>query len=402
MAWTQAEIEAIRGQLHEIGASKVFQSAGRMAALLSYLVDAELNGEAAQLNQSRVAIDVLGRNETFDPSEDSIVRVEMGRLRSKLLEYYANEGKSATVFIELPKGRYKPLLAFRATDANKASDFRQEIKFCRAADGVALAYAMSGQGIPLVKASNWLTHLEFDVQSPVWRHWWHGFSRRHRLIRYDPRGCGLSDWEVPDISFEKLVCDLECVANHAAPEKFALLGTSQGVSLAIAYAVRHPERVSHLILYGGSARGSLKRGDTEREDTHHLLQDIIRVGWGQPHGAFRHVFGAIFMPEGTNEQFRWFDELSRASMSAENAARMRHCMAGVSVEPLLQDVKVPTLILHAADEILVPFAEARLLAARIPGARLVPLDSKNHLILEQEPAWAKLLDEVESFTSSTD
>jgi pimeloyl-ACP methyl ester carboxylesterase len=317
-----------------------------------------------------------------------------------LLEYYANEGKNDAVFIELPKGRYKPVVAFRNADANKAADFKQEIKFCRTFDGVALAYAMSGQGMPLVKASNWLTHLEFDIQSPVWRHWWHGLSRRHRLIRYDPRGCGLSDWEVSEISFEALVRDLECVADHAAPEKFALFGTSQGVPVAIAYAVRHPERVSHLILYGGAARGSLKRGDTEREDTHRLLQDIIRVGWGQPHGAFRHVFGAMFMPEGTSEQFRWFDELSRISMSPGNAVRMRHCIAEVNIESCLRDVKAPTLILHAADEILVPFSEARLLAANIPAARLVPLDSKNHLILEHEPAWAKFLDEVEAFTNA--
>src|SRR5262249_8970213 len=156
------------------------------------------------------------------------------------------------------KGRYKPTLAFRGTSSSDAQDFEQDIRFCRTEDGVAIAYAVSGSGPTLVKAGNWLTHLEFDVQSPVWRHWWVDLSKRHRLIRYDPRTCGLSDWDVDDSSFDKWVSDLECVVDQAAPGKFALLGTSQGAAVAIAYAARHPERVSHLILYGGFARGVLQ------------------------------------------------------------------------------------------------------------------------------------------------
>ncbi len=399
MAWSDAEVGAVRAQIARMSGSPIFANAGRMAPLLAYLVDAELQGVAGQLNQSRIAIDVLGRDAHFDAATDSIVRVEIGRLRSKLFEYYGGDGKDDPVFIELPKGRYKPTLAFRGTDSADADDFKQDIKFCRTPDGVAIAYAESGAGLTLVKAGNWLTHLEFDVQSPVWRHWWVGLSKRHRLIRYDPRGCGLSDWDVDDISFDKWVSDLECVVDQAAPEKFALLGTSQGVAIAIAYAARHPERVSHLILYGGYARGALRRRDPGGEETFHLLQDMVRIGWGKPHGAFRQVFGALFMPEGTSEQFRWFDELSRVSMSPENAMRSRDCSAHVDVEHLLLQIEVPTIILHAVDEILIPFSEARYLAAHIAGARLVPLDSKNHLILEHEPSWLRFLSEVEDFVA---
>lgn len=399
MAWNNAEMAAVRAQVARMSGSPAFVNAGRMAALLNYLVDAELKGVSAQLNQSRIAIDVFGRDEKFDASTDSIVRVEIGRLRSKLLEYYAGDGKNDEVFVELPKGRYRPILAFRSAASPDLGDFKQDIKFCRSGDGVAIAYAESGAGPTIVKAGNWLSHLEFDVQSPVWRHWWVGLSKHHRLVRYDPRGCGLSDWDVGEITLDKWVSDLECVVDHAAPEKFALLGTSQGAGVAIAYAARHPDRVSHLILYGGFARGPLKRGDAGAEDTFRLLQDIVRIGWGKPHGAFRHVFGVLFMPDGTSEQFRWFDELSRVSMSPENAERARDCAAHVDLASMLGDIKVPTIILHAADELLVPFEEARFLAARIAGARLVPLDSKNHLILENEPSWPRFLSEIENFVA---
>lgn len=412
MSWSVEEIAAVRDQVARMSDSSAFKNAGRMAPLLSYLVDAELEGQGPQLNQTRIAIDVMGRDASFDASTDSIVRVEIGRLRSKLFEYYAVAGKDDAVFIELPKGRYKPIVAFRegccpssdcstkANEAPKAEDnFMQDVRYCRTDDGVSIAYAESGSGPTLVKAGNWLSHLEFDVKSPVWRHWWVGLSQRHRLVRYDPRGCGLSDWDAKEMSFDKLVDDLERVADSAAPERFAVLGISQGSAVAIAYAARHPERVSHLILYGGFARGQLRRGDKEAEDTFALVQDIIRIGWGKPHGAFRQVLGSLFMPEGTSEQFRWFDELSRISMLSENALQSRECAARADVEHLLEQIKVPTIVLHAADEILVPFSEARFLAARIPGARLVSLESKNHLILEHEPAWRRFLSEVERFVA---
>ncbi|HXZ67292.1 MAG TPA: alpha/beta fold hydrolase, partial [Alphaproteobacteria bacterium] len=180
-------------------------------------------------------------------------------------------------------------------------------------------------------------------------------------------------------------------------EKFALLGTSQGAAIAIAYAVRHPERVTRLILYGGYVQGHLKRNDPAIEETHRVLQDIVRIGWGKPHGAFRQVFGALFMPDGTADQFRWFDELSRISMSTENALQTREAAAYVDVAPLLAQVRVPTIILHAADEIVVPFSQARMMAAGIPGARLVSLDSKNHILFAHEPAWKKFVAEVEAF-----
>lgn len=389
---------AVRAQLARMEACPVFETAGRMAPLLRYLVEAELAGEAGALNQARIAIDVMGRDAHFDPATDSIVRVEIGRLRGKLLEYYATAGKDDAIIIDLPKGRYRPTIRMlEQSGAPKAARLHQEVRLCLSEDGHSIAYATSGSGYPLVKASTWLTHLEFDNQSPVWRHWWTDLSKRFRLVRYDPLGCGMSDWDVGDVNFESWLKQLELVVNAAGLEKFALFGPSQGAAIAIAYAVKHPERVSHLILYGGYAEGALARNNPEHVERWKLLAEMVRVGWGRREGAFRRAFGAIFMPNGTLEQFEWFDDLAKASMSAENALKFRYASAVINVTPLLGEVRAPTLILHAKDEVLVPFSEAKWMAARIPGARLVPLDSSNHLILPDERAWTQFLDEVEGF-----
>lgn len=372
-----------------------------MAALLEYLVVAELSGDQARMNQYRIAVDVLGRDARFDPATDSIVRVEVGRLRSKLIEFYAGDGASDTVVFSLPKGTYRPVIEIRHTQTERRACKRvkQDLRFLRTSDRVSIAYATSGEGYPLVKAANWLSHLEYDHRSPVWRHWWEELSARFRLIRYDERGCGLSDWEVEDFSFDAWVRDLEEVVDAVGLERFALLGMSQGVAVSVAYAVRHPERVSHLILFGGSVRGILVRNDPKEVEQWQALHEIIRVGWGQPHGAFRQLFGAIFMPEASADQLEWFQELARISTSPENALRFTEQAARLDVADIAHEVRAPTLILHAIDEICVPFAQSKWLAARIPNAKLVPLDSKNHLLLEHEPAWQRFLEEVTAFVA---
>ncbi|MGH7578577.1 MAG: alpha/beta fold hydrolase, partial [Gemmatimonadales bacterium] len=199
----------------------------------------------------------------------------------------------------------------------------QQIRFCTSSDGARVAYATTGNGPPLVKAANWLSHLEFDWNSPVWRHWIRELSRDHTLVRYDERGCGLSDWAAEEFSLDAWVRDLEAVVDRLGLERFPLLGISQGGPIAIAYALRHPERVSRLILYGSYSRGRGHRNLSERErEEREVMLRMIAVGWGQDHAAFRQVFTSLFIPEGSPEQVHWFNELQRVSASPENAVRI--------------------------------------------------------------------------------
>jgi pimeloyl-ACP methyl ester carboxylesterase/tRNA A-37 threonylcarbamoyl transferase component Bud32 len=279
-----------------------------------------------------------------------------------------------------------------------SSAIDQQIRFCTSSDGVGLAYATTGSGPPLVKAANWLSHLEVDGKSPVWRHWIRELSRYHTLVRYDERGCGLSDWNVDEFSLDAWVRDLEAVVDALELERFPLLGISQGGPIAIAYATRHPERVSHLILHGSYARGVSQRGLSDQErDEREVMQSLIRVGWGKDHPAFRQVFTSLFIPDGTTEQMQWFNELQRVTSTPENAARLFAGFSVLDVRALARQVRAPTLVLHGTGDMRIPFAEGRLLASLVPGARFVPIESRNHLILESEPGWPRFLREVRSF-----
>ena len=385
----------IRHQLAELAKAATFSSASQLVSLLTYLVDAELDGTAHELNQARIAIDVLGRSAAFDATTDSVVRVEAGRLRSKLRDYYLAEGSADEIRFEVPKGRYNPKIHFAAAPHSPAAT--QQIRLLKRPDGTSLAYAVSGKGMPLVKAANWLSHVEFDHQSPVWLHWWRELSARYRLIRYDVRGSGLSDWDV-EFGFDTWVEDLEAVIQQTVQGKCALLGISQGAAVAIAYAAKHPERVSHLILYGGYAQGRLKRDCTEAKKEEALtLARLIRIGWGSAHPAFRRVFASLFLPDGTPEQFDSFDALQRVSTSPENAARFVATTHHLDVVQLAEQVKVPTLVMHAKDELVIPTEQARLLAKSIPNARLVLLEGRNHILGEAEPAWTRFLKELDTF-----
>ena len=274
----------------------------------------------------------------------------------------------------------------------------QRIQLCTAGDGVRVAYAKSGQGPPLVKTATWLTHLKFDWDSPVWRHWMTGLSAHHTLIRYDERGCGLSDWDVPDLSFEAWVRDLETVVDAEGLDRFPLLGVCQGAPVAVAYAARHPERVSRLVLYGGFARGRLA-GDpsprTVREAE--MLANLVSLGWGRENPAFRQVFTTLFIPEATEEQLQWFTELQRLSATAENALEIGRTVFDIDVRELAPRVTAPTLVMHARGDAMIPFHRGRELAALIPDARFVPIDSPNHILLEDEPAWATFREHFRHF-----
>ena len=274
----------------------------------------------------------------------------------------------------------------------------QEIRFSAAGDGTRLAYAVSGAGPPLVKAANWLSHLAYDWESPVWRHWLAELSRRFRLVRYDERGCGLSDWDVGRFSFDDWVDDLEAVVDAAGLDRFPLLGISQGGPVAIAYAVRHPERVTHLVLLGSYAQGRRKSAPTPDElALTDARVEIVRLGWGRPDPAYRQIFVSRFLPEGTQEQWRSFDELQRRSTSADNAWRFVDEFANIDVTNLAPRLTVPTLIMCSRREPDNRFEQSRLLAALIPKSRLVPLDSSNHLLPEHDPAWKHFLAEIDRF-----
>lgn len=274
---------------------------------------------------------------------------------------------------------------------------RQEIRFCTARDGVRIAYSTVGSGPPLVKAANWMNHLEFEWQSPIWSHWIKELIQHHRLVRYDERGNGLSDWSAKDLSFAAWVNDLESVVEAAGVERFALLGISQGGAVAISYALRHPEKVSHLVLYGAFARGWMHRGSPEEIERRHALLTLVRLGWGTNNPAFRQLWTSCFMPEATSEQMDWFNELQRVSASPENAAKLMMEAGRIKVVDMLSEVRVPTLVLHCEGEHAVPFAEGRLIASSIAGARFVPLPGQNHLVLPTEPAWPLFLRELGDF-----
>ena len=274
---------------------------------------------------------------------------------------------------------------------------RQEIRYCTTCDGVRLAYATTGSGPPLVKASNWLTHLDFEWGSPIWRHWYSELSRHHRVIRYDERGNGMSQRDVADVSFDTWVRDLETVVDAAGLDRFPLLGISRGGSIAIAYAVKHPERVTHLVLYGAFASGLNHHGTPHELEARRALTSLVRLGWGLNNPAFCKTFTCRFIPEATPEHEQWFDELQRVSTSPENAARLMERDDDIDVRALLPHVKTPTLVIHCdRDHAVVP-ERGRVLAAAIPGARYVSLPGANHLMLEQEPAWSLFLEEVGLF-----
>jgi pimeloyl-ACP methyl ester carboxylesterase/DNA-binding CsgD family transcriptional regulator len=285
-----------------------------------------------------------------------------------------------------------------ADGAGQMSRARQKIRFLRTADGVKLAWAEAGTGPLLVKAANWMTHLEWEWESPVWRHWLQFLSDHFRFVRYDERGCGLTDWEVPDLSMGRWIEDLESVVDAADPqEPVTLLGISQGAAACIGYAVRHPERVARMILYGAYARGHFHRGDTQAEQEHRLIREAVRIGWGKENPSFRQLFTSRFIPGGTAEQLAWFNELCRRTTTGEIAAELLRMRAKMDVVHLLEQVQCPTLVIHSRDDEIVPFTEGRLLASSIANAQFVELESRNHVLLEDEPAWPRFREAVLEF-----
>jgi pimeloyl-ACP methyl ester carboxylesterase/DNA-binding CsgD family transcriptional regulator len=271
----------------------------------------------------------------------------------------------------------------------------QQVRFCEAPDGVRIAYAVSGSGPPMLVSTCWLSHLQHDWESPVWRHFLDDIGRFATIIRYDERGYGLSDWDVDDFGLEARIGDLEAVADHARLDRFALMGMAQGGPPAIAYTERHPERVTRLLFYGSYA-GAVS-ASPETADEIDAFARLIKVGWGRPQHLFRRVFTTMMIPGATEEQMRWLDELQRVAASAENASTALRERSRADCLGLLPELDVPTLVLHSRGDQMNDFECGRLLATRIRGAQLVPLDSDNHIVLGDEPAWPVFVDEVRRF-----
>ncbi len=272
----------------------------------------------------------------------------------------------------------------------------QTIGFCRSADGVRIAYAVHGSGPPLVIATCWLSHLQFDWESPLWRHFLAELGEFATIVRYDERGHGLSDWDVEDHSLQARVGDLEAVVEAAGYDRFALMGMSQGGPVSIVYAVGHPERVTRLLFYGSYATAMTFTSPQDRE-LHEAYQQMIKVGWARPNSQFRRVFTSLMIPDATETQMRWLDDLQRVSASTHTAYLARQRRMRADVAKLLPLLHAPTLVLHARADRMRRFDDARVLTAGIPGARLVPLESNNHILLADEPAWPVFRDEVAAF-----
>ncbi len=275
----------------------------------------------------------------------------------------------------------------------------QRIRFCDARDGTKIAYATIGSGKPILKAANWLNHLEFDWNSPIWGRTFTEIARRRTFVRYDERGCGLSDWTVADLSFDAFVDDLEAVADKLALERFPLLGMSQGCAVAIEYAVRHPDRVTGLILLGGYAAGWRQHASPEERALREAILTLTELGWGTDNPAYRQIFSQTFMPQANAEELDWFNEFQRLTTSPGNAARFQDAFGHIDVRDRLADVKAPTLVLHSRHDQRIPIDLGRAIAAGIPDAHFVPLESCGHILLDREPAWEACFEAVRRFMS---
>jgi pimeloyl-ACP methyl ester carboxylesterase/DNA-binding CsgD family transcriptional regulator len=276
---------------------------------------------------------------------------------------------------------------------------RQAIHFSTSFDGARLAWAVAGKGPVLVRAPTWLSHIEHDWQSPVSRHWITEFTRRHTLVRMDPRGVGMSEWDVDELSFEAMVRDVEVVVDAAGLERFAMVGNSGGAAVAIAFAARHPERVSRLFLWGAYCRGSLRRGTPTPQELEHaqMLRKLAEMGWGSDEPTFRQVFASLLVPGATKEQWSHFTDRMRLCCTGRGAARFLAMMEQIDVQDLARRVRCPTLVLHSRHEARNPYEEGKLTAALIPNAEFVPLESINHVLLPDEPAWHQLVAEFRRF-----
>jgi pimeloyl-ACP methyl ester carboxylesterase/DNA-binding winged helix-turn-helix (wHTH) protein len=354
---------------------------------------------AGALQKQHVMLDRLWPDVVVEPNNlqqnISLVRRALGEVADVEIETVRGQGYRLHATIREANAEPERTPQARAAPRDHARS--QRIQFCSAHDGARLAYARLGEGPPLVKVANWLSHLELDWQSPIWTHWLTRLSQDHCLVRYDARGNGLSDWGPPAISFADYVSDLSTVFDAAGVKRAPVFGLSQGAAVATAYAAQNPERVSALILVGGCARGFRAKNNARLNERMEALGILMRQGWGAEHAAFRQIFTSSFVPQGTREQMDWFNELQRQTTTPDNAAAMLSALGDLDVRAYLPRIRVPTLVVHSRGDSVVPMKDGIELAAGIDGARFVPLDSDNHVLLEAEPAWARFEQELTGF-----
>jgi pimeloyl-ACP methyl ester carboxylesterase/DNA-binding winged helix-turn-helix (wHTH) protein len=360
---------------------------------------------AGTLQTQQALLDRLWPDVVVEPNnlQQNISNVRRALADAAGVEIETVRGQGYRLHASVRTGRAAPAGGAHGSSATAASpeasprERSQRIQFCMGRDGARLAYARLGEGPPLVKAANWFSHVELEWESPIWTHWLERLSRDHCLVRYDARGNGLSDWEPPSIRFEDFVSDLGAVFDAAGVARAPVLGISQGAAVAVAHAAQHPERVSSLILIGGCARGWRVKSHARLSERMEALMVLMRQGWDAEHSTFRQIFTSSFFPAGTRDQHHWFNELQRQTTSADNAAAILSALGDVDVREQLPRIRVPTLVVHARGDRIVPIKDGLELATGIAGARFVALETDNHLLLEDEPAWRRFERELQGF-----
>jgi pimeloyl-ACP methyl ester carboxylesterase len=408
-AGTLAALESHRGELID---PKIAEHRGRIANTAgdSLLIEFPSANEAlacavevqrAMAERLGDGVNVAARLEAIAPPggicvseavKDALGSRAAVRLQELGPQRLKNVSKPVRAFVVAEKD-----IGTTGSQAEFALSDQRSVRYALSGDGVSIAYTDVGDGYPMVFVGSWMSHLEKDWESPSMRHYLTHLPQRFHLLRYDQRGNGMSDWDGVDISFERMVDDLETVIDCFDYEKVAILGPSQAASVSIAYAQRRPDRVSHLILYGGYARGRRRRGNPEAVAESEALVTLIRQGWGADNPAFRQTMTSLFMPDASPEEAAWFNDFQKTCGPAENIARFREMFDDMDVSGLLDEIRIPTLVIHCSEDSVAPISEGKFLASRISGAQFVMLKSKNHMIFENEPAFPKFIQSILDF-----
>ena len=308
-------------------------------------------------------------------------------------QHLKNISQKVDVYKIIIKGNKRDILS----NSEILTDIDQEIRYCSSKDHTIIGYAKVGNGPSLLKAPNFMSSLEHDWRSPIWTHLYRFLAEDHTLVRFDQRGNGSSDLDPLEITFNSFVEDMEAVVNESKIDKFPILGVSQGCAVSIAYAIRNPNKVSHLILIGGFARGKGQRGDPSYEEKSKMEQTMILSGWEDENPAFRQFFTTSMIPEGSKEQMDSFNNIMKIATSAENAAKISRVNDQINVSDILSKLEIPTIIFHCTDDARVPISEGKFMAANIKNSKFVPIRSKNHVLLETEHGWNLFKEEVTKF-----